>query len=134
MNIRRAAGLLATGLLVFGPALAADTPAAPDETPAGYVRTGETEHCLRTSRIDSMRILNATQILVTMSNGEAYLQQPRNCSRLRKHYAFSYNAFGGELCDTTSVTLLDTGAGLSISGVCIFDEFQKLEKQSAPSN
>jgi hypothetical protein len=134
MTIQSTLGLLAAALLPFSGALAADAPVALAETPAGYVKTGETKRCLSTSRIKSMQILNETQILVTVGSNEAYLQQPRSCSRLRKHYAFSYQVHGGQLCDTTSITLLDSGSGLSFSGVCFFDEFQKLEKQSAKAD
>lgn len=115
-----------------GVAAAAD--AAPPQTPAGYVRSGETETCLRTMRIDSMQIINAEQILVRMSNGETWLQQPRNCSKLRKDYAFVYSTVGGELCDTTSITLRHTTADFGFAGVCIFDKFEKLEKQTAAAN
>lgn len=128
MRTYTAAAFLAA-LLMSGAALAGD--AAPPETPAGYVRTGDTAHCLRLARIDRMKILNSRQILVEMANGEAWLQEPRSCSPLRRDYAFAYSSVAGELCDTTSITLLDSGPGLSFSGICIFDEFQKLDQKSA---
>jgi len=130
MTVRTAAAIFASGLLALGTAFAADQ----TDTPAGYVRSGETEHCLQTRRIDSLRILNKTQILVEMNNGERYLQQPRSCSPLRKQYVFAYEVFGGQLCDTTQVTLHDAGLDFGVTGICIFDKFEKLEKQSAAAN
>lgn len=112
------------------PALAEPAP----ETPAGYVRTGESKTCLRTMNIDSMRIINADQILVKMNNGDTWLQQPRSCSKLRKYYTFVYDTVGGELCDTTGVTLHSSAADFAFAGVCIFDKFEKLEKQAAEAN
>ena len=68
---KRSLSALIVATLIAGTAAAADAPKAP----AGYVLTGETKHCLQTRRIDSLRIINESQILVEMSNGEAYLQQ-----------------------------------------------------------
>jgi hypothetical protein len=122
--------LAASGLIAIGGALAAEEPG----TPPGYVATGASKSCLRIMQIDSLKILNETQILVEMKGGETYLQQPRSCSKLRKHYAFKYDVVGSELCDTTAVTLIDPGAAGQFVGVCMFDEFQTLEKQNAAAN
>lgn len=127
---KRSLSALIVATLIAGTAAAADAPKAP----AGYVLTGETKHCLQTRRIDSLRIINESQILVEMSNGEAYLQQPRSCSKLRKSYAFVYEATMGTLCDTTTITLHDTTPDFGPTGVCIFDDFRKLEKQSAAAD
>lgn len=130
MIFRTAAAAFATCLLALGAASAADQASAP----AGYVRTGETKSCLQTRRIDSLKILNKTQILVEMANGDRYLQEPRSCSPLRKDYAFVYETHGGELCDTTIIKLHDTSLDFGPTGICSFDKFQKLEKQSAAAN
>ncbi len=120
------ASLLATPMLL-GVAIGADA----TSTPEGYVRTGETENCLRLSRIDTMKILNETQILVTTNAGDAWLQEPRSCSKLRKTYAFLYEASTGDLCDTTFIKLIDPGIAGGFAGSCSFDRFQKLEKKTA---
>ncbi len=125
MAYRTPSALIAATTLV-GVVLAADATPAPD----GYVRTGKTESCLKLNRIDSLQILNETQILVKMNSGEAWLQEPRSCSKLRKTYAFVYEAPTGDLCDTTLVKLTDPGAG-GFSGTCSFDKFQQLEKKAA---
>lgn len=125
MAYRTLSALMAVSMLA-GTALAADAASTPD----GYARTGKTESCLRLNRIDSMQILNETQILVKTSTGEAWLQEPRSCSKLRKTYAFVYEAPTGDLCDTTLVKLTDPGIG-GFSGSCTFDKFQQLEKKAA---
>lgn len=128
--IVRFVAIAATALLGLAPALAAEQ----SQAPAGYVRTGESTDCLRTSRIDTMKILNTEQILVRMKNGDSYLQQPSACSPLRESYAFQYETISGDLCTTTQITLVDTGFDLNFAGVCMFDKFEKLEKQSAAAN
>ncbi|MFT3810988.1 MAG: hypothetical protein QM698_13800 [Micropepsaceae bacterium] len=129
MTLFHTAGAFAAGLLMTATAFAADEAA----TPEGYVRTGKTESCLRLNRIDSLQILNETQILVKLNSGEAWLQEPRSCSKLRKTYAFVYDAPTGDLCDTTIIKLTDPGAG-GFSGTCAFDKFQQLEKKTAAAD
>lgn len=126
MTLSRTATALAACLLVSGAAFAAEATA----TPEGYVLTGKSENCLRLNRIDTLQILNETQILVKMKSGQTWLQEPRSCSKLRKTYAFVYEAPTGDLCNTTLVRLTDPGAG-GFSGTCSFDEFRQIEKKTA---
>lgn len=130
MTLNRIAAACAAGLLMSGAAIAAD----PAPVPAGYVKTGKTESCLRLNRIESMQILNETQILVETSGGKVWLQEPRSCSKLRKSYAFVYEAPTGDLCDTTIVKLADPGISGSLAGTCSFDKFQLLERQTASAD
>lgn len=127
MKNRILTALLTATTLAAGAALAADAPT----TPEGYVRTGKSESCLRLNRIDSLKILNQTQILVKTTSGEAWLQEPRSCSKLRKSYTFVYEAPTGDLCDTTIIHLTDSGMP---AGSCVFDKFEKLEKKTAAAD
>ncbi len=116
-------------LMIAGPAFAEDAPG----TPAGYVRTGETSDCLRLASIQSSQILNERQILFTVAGG-AWLQEPKNCTPLRKHYALSYTTSMSGLCTTDMITLIDGATPGSIVGSCSFEPFQKLEKTSASAD
>ena len=117
-----AAGLGAT-------AMAGDKPKEDARELAGYVRTGETENCLRAHNIDSAKILNSHQILFKMRGGADYLNEP-SC-RLSKNYALKYDVTVGQLCDTTIVKLLDVGSSAPERGSCTLSPFIKLEKKTA---
>ena len=115
-------------LLIAAPAVAEDMP----DTPAGYTRTGETTDCLRLVSIQSTEILNDRQILFKVAGG-AWLQEPKNCSTLRKHYALSYKTSMSQLCTTDIITLIDASTPESFVGSCSFEPFQKLERAAPPA-
>lgn len=106
--------------------------AASDKAPLdGYTRTGETTNCLTINRIRESRILSKTQILFEMLDGDRYLSEPENCN-LRKTYTLQYDATTNQLCTTSIVTLLDSGAGgLHNAGGCGLAPFEKLTKVEA---
>lgn len=131
MNMLKTAGAAILAMAFAAPAIAAEG----DAPQLGkYKRTGETEDCLLAYRIKDMQILNKHQILVRMYGGDTYLQEPSSCPNLRKHYALKYRVDASQLCSSTIVTLIDTGAGTGFAGSCGFDDFQKLEKVAEAPN
>lgn len=123
MKILKTACLALATLAFAGPALADSA-----EALRGYTKTGETKSCLLAYRISDVQILNKHQILFRMHGGTDYLQEPSACPGLNKYQALQYRVDGGQLCNNTIITLLDTGASLMFAGTCGFSEFQKLEK------
>lgn len=122
-------GFAVAGACVAMPAMAGDTK-ADDPALSGYVRTGETENCLRVTQIRSSEILNKHQILFKMQGGHAYLNEPR-CSGLNESLSLSYEVTNNQLCTTTIVKLIDVGSPVSLQGSCLLGPFQKLEKKTA---
>jgi len=128
--LRIAALVAAAGLAGAAPAIAGD---APDV--AGFMRTGETKLCLSNRQIDSTKILNKQQILFKMKGGDTYLNETEGCPGLSRHSALSYEVYGGQVCNTTIVTLLEpAGTGLQPRGSCLLSKFEKLERKTASAD
>ncbi len=123
--------LIAVALASSPAAFAAEKQAEDAPELAKYTRTGETESCLSTLRIDTVQILNKRQILFKMKGGgEAYLNEPDNCLGLTKSAALVYEATLNEICGTTIVKIAEPMGGMSgIRGACGLGKFQKLEKK-----
>ena len=96
---------------------------------AKYDRTETFENCLDIQRIQSARILNSRQILFEMNGDKVYLNEPEHCPSLSKSLALAYDATTGQLCTTTIVHLVDTGAGGGNRGSCGLAKFQLLTKK-----
>lgn len=129
MNMPKIAAVLGLAAAAFTPALAHSEHEADAPELSGYVRTGQTEACLTARNIESMQILNRHQILVKMRSGSDYLNEP-NCN-LNKNYALKYEVTVGQICNTTIVTLVDSGAPMSTMGSCGLEKFEKLDKKTA---
>ena len=128
---RIAAVIVLAGLAALAPAYASETKKEAPEL-AGFVRTGQLESCLSTTRLDSTKILNGDQILFRMKGGDTYLNEPDGCPGLNKHSALSYEVHANQICNTTIVTLIEpAGTGASVRGSCGLSKFEKLEKKSA---
>lgn len=131
MKTAIATALLAASLAAgFGAtALAGDKPKEDAKELAGYVRTGQTESCLRARNIESAKILNSHQILFKMHGGSDYLNEP-SC-RLSRNDALGYDVTVGQLCDTTIVKLIDAGSSVPVRSTCALSPFIELQKKTA---
>lgn len=131
----RTIALSALAVAGFGAAaFAADAPAAPMDPPKGYKRTGQFENCLKSTDIQSSRILNRNQILFETRGKGTFLNEPEqgHCPGLSTSLTLVYEGNPGELCTTTIVHLADFGAGLSQRGTCGISRFEKLERVPKP--
>jgi hypothetical protein len=107
-------------------ALAEDKPAKELEK---YNRTGQYETCLTVNRIRETQILNNKQILFKMNGDETYLAEPKSCPGLSRGLALSYDATINQLCNITTITLLDASSPVPSRGSCGIERFEKLEKK-----
>lgn len=132
MRVSLQAAAIGCAMLVLGTlpaAVAADQ--EDSEVLAKYDRTQTFENCIRISRIESSRILNRHQILFEMAGGKTYLNEPDSCPSLSKSLTLVFDATIDELCTTTIVRLVDTGAGVGERGSCGLAKFQELTKKPA---
>lgn len=123
--------VLLSGALLAGSALAGEAKDGKPQELKGYSRTGEMSNCIDSRRLDQVKILNKTQILFEMIDGRYYLNEPVRCPSLRKNYALKYDVTVSQICNTTIVTLLDTGGGLHTMGSCGLGQFERVEKNVA---
>lgn len=122
---------VAAGLAALLPALAGEAKTDAPEL-AGFVRTGQLESCLSTTRLDRTEILNREQILFRMKGGDTYLNEPKGCPGLSKHAALSYEIHTNQICDTTIVSVIEpVGTDAMVRGSCGLSKFEKLEKKTA---
>ncbi len=125
-----AASAAVAALIVAGTATSKEKDEEPKELKR-YAATGETELCLRTTKIRSSQVLDNQHILFKMNNGDTYLNKlPRKCSQLGFNRAFSYKNNTSELCNTEIIRVLNTSAagGPTTLATCGIGKFERLEK------
>lgn len=132
MTTLAAAGLLAGFTAACATEGAADRAQARSEAAdavlADYTATGETRSCLSTRSIDEIDPLDATRWLVTLRNGDAYLNEVGSgCRAAANDFTYlQYTTPGGRLCANEIVRVRDRGTDM-VSGSCGLGQFQALE-------
>lgn len=101
---------------------------AGDAVLADYQATGETRSCVSLRSIDEIDPLDATRWLVTMRNGDAYLNEVGSgCRNAASDFTYlQYSTPSGRLCSNEIVRVLDRGTD-TVSGSCGLGQFQALE-------
>jgi hypothetical protein len=96
---------------------------------AEYQATGETRTCVPVRSIDQIDPLDESRWLVTLRNGETYLNEvSRGCSQAASDFTYlQYSISTGSLCSIDIVRVLDRGTD-TVAGSCALNEFQALER------
>lgn len=92
------------------------------------------ESCISTSRVRSTHVVDDRTILFYMRGRRlAYLNElPRDCPRLAREGRFSYRTHGGRLCDSDTITVLESFGGRFQSGAtCRLGEFLPITRAEA---
>jgi hypothetical protein len=94
---------------------------------AEYTVTGETRNCLRLHSVDSIDPLDDTRWLITMRNGDTYLNEVSGaCSQASSGFTYlHYATSGGSLCSNEIVRVLDRGTNTQV-GSCGLNQYQQL--------
>jgi len=125
------AGLAAAGCATAAPGDDAMSERAAERL-AQFEATGETENCLRTTRIQSITALDDRHLLVRASGNNYYLNKVSGkCSGA--HWAGSrlqYTITTGQLCRNEIITVVDNATGIT-EGSCGLNGFEKLERIEA---
>ncbi len=101
-----------------------------------YERTGETVTCLSVRRINRIRPLDDTRMLVQVGPGKYYLNEvTRGCERARRTSTrLQYTTSTGRLCRNEIIQVIDNISGIFV-GSCSLGDFERLEKKpEAPSD
>jgi hypothetical protein len=95
---------------------------------AEYQATGESRTCVPVRSIDQITPLDDSRWLVTLRNGETYLNEvSRGCSQAASDFTYlQYSVPTGSLCSNEIVRVIDRGTDTSL-GACGLNEFQRLE-------
>lgn len=105
--------------------------ASPLVTPGleGYHATGETQNCLRLQSIDEIDPIDEARWLITMRNGEVYLNEvSRGCARATSDFTYlQYTAPTGALCTNETVQVVDRASNTPV-GSCGLGQHQALER------
>lgn len=123
------AGLAAAGCATQAAAEREDARAAEaDAVLADYRATGETRSCLSLRSIDDIEPLDETRWLITMNNGDAYLNEvSRGCRQAASDFTYlQYSTPTGSLCSSEIVRVVDRG-GDTVVGSCSLGQHQTLE-------
>ena len=91
------------------------------------------ERCIDSRRISSTQIIDQQNILFTMRDRTIYHNElPRKCPGLRRGKTFSYRTTISRLCNTDSITLLDTfGMGMTRGPSCGLGKFRPITQEEA---
>jgi len=111
--------------MTYVPAIAEESD-LPDEL-EGYALTGETENCLRSSRIRDSRPLDDHHILFEMRNGDSYLNRLSDgCNGIASN-VFVFDSAAGRVCENQIIKVVDETHFIA-RGACGLGEFEKLEE------
>lgn len=89
-----------------------------------YTLTGETENCLKSTRIRDTKILDDSTIVFHLGGGDAYVNRlPHRCGGMYMQDRFSYSTGINRLCNTDAIR--------SGSKTCMLGKFEKIEKKPA---
>lgn len=125
--------LLGAGLAAPGCATAAAGDGAMSERAAErlaqFEATGETETCLRTTRIQSITALDEKHLLVRVSGNNYYLNKVSGkCNGAQwAGNRLQYTITTGQLCRNEIITVVDNTTGIT-AGSCGLNSFEKLER------
>ena len=122
--IRLTAAALVAGLIVTG------SVRAHDDEPE---RDMSTEHCVRISAIDDIKIVNDDTLIFRMRGGKYYRNDlPHRCPGLRRSDTLMYRASTGLLCNVDLITVLDDwGFGFSPGVSCGLGMFTPVTREEA---
>jgi hypothetical protein len=100
-----------------------------DAVLADYRVTGATRSCLTLRSIDNIEPLDETRWLITLNNGDAYLNEvSRGCSRATSEFTYlQYETPTGSLCMNEIVRVMDRSGGAMQVGSCGLGRHQALE-------
>lgn len=94
---------------------------------AKYKQTDTFENCIRPQRIKRTKVLDDTHIIFEMRGKKVFLNTlDFKCSRLGFERKFAYSIYGSRLCNTDTISVLDSFMGAS--GGCGLGKFQVLEE------
>ena len=101
---------------------------AADAVLADYRPTGQTRSCIPTRSIDEIEPLDATRWLVTLRNGDTYLNEVGSgCRNAANDFTYlQYTTPSGRLCANEIVRVRDRGTDM-VSGSCGLGQYQALE-------
>lgn len=94
---------------------------------AAYELTGESRSCLNLRSIDEIEPLDDSRWLITMRNGDAYLNEvSRGCRQATSNFTYlQYETSAGSLCINEIVRVIDRGSN-TFAGACGLGEHQAL--------
>jgi hypothetical protein len=105
-----------------------------DEVLSGFTRTGQLESCLPLRDIDNSQILDDQTILFKTTGKQTYLNElPGPCPELKVQGTFSYKTPVNRLCNTDSITVVDTALHQQLSA-CLLGKFEKLTPKEKAAN
>jgi hypothetical protein len=126
MSPRDWLALLGTAVFVLAvaPVAAQDDEEVIDRTP---------EKCVGTNRIDRTKVIDDRTVIFYLRGGNIYQNiLPRNCPGLERNNRFMYTPFGGRLCDTDTITVLEQFAGRFDRGfTCPLGTFHQISEIEA---
>ena len=124
--IRASLARLAVGVL---PLLLSPAAAFAQDDDEPFDRTPK--KCVRVTLIDQTQAVDDQNILFHMRGKAVYRNHlPRKCPRLEREGRIAYEVFGGQLCDTDTITVLeDSVFGLQRGVTCGLGEFVPLSPE-----
>ncbi|MCR9128708.1 MAG: DUF6491 family protein [Alphaproteobacteria bacterium] len=125
------AGLAASGCATeAAPDRAGARAAEADAVLADYRPTGATRSCLSLRSIDDIEPLDETRWLITLNNGDAYLNEvSRGCRQATSDFTYlQYETPTGSLCANEIVRVIDRSGGGISAGACGLGRHQELER------
>lgn len=93
-----------------------------------YTRTGQTETCLSTVRIDDIDPVTDRYWLIETTNGQFYLNDVgEGCNGAASPFTYlAYETSGAQLCRLQIVRIIDRGSD-TFRGSCSLGDFERLE-------
>ena len=124
MSRRAWLGICGSAACALGSAGAQDDDPVIDRTP---------RDCLSTNRIDRTKVVDDQTVLFYLRGGDVYQTiLPRDCPGLERNDRFMYSSFGGRLCDTDTITVLENFGGRFDRGfTCRLGSFHQISEAEA---
>jgi hypothetical protein len=93
----------------------------------------DAQQCVRLAAIDRTEVVDDSNILFYMKNGDIYLNQlPHRCPGLRSREAFMYRTSLTQLCNVDIITVLQNiGFGFSPGASCGLGMFRPMDGPTA---
>lgn len=98
-----------------------------------FIETGETNHCINTNQIRSIKVIDTQHILFRMSHARYAVNiLPARCHSLRQGKALVYEPVFMRLCKVDTVTILDDDFSHRnlVGPRCGLGQFSWLEKRT----
>ncbi len=121
---------VANKITLLLPAILLCAPLAPS---TAEERLLDAEQCVSLTGIDRTRVVDESNILFYMKNGEIYLNRlPYRCAGLRPRETFMYRTSLNQLCNVDIITVLQNiGFGVTPGASCGLGMFRPIDAPTA---